>query len=911
MAIITTPAAGVSPYQEAAATPVVLKADANGNTVLANPTVTATAADTAATTAANANSTVIVNGQAALNQLIASSRSGVFEGANVTINLEEQNFNTTNQVTSNTNYPSGGTGEIQYNSGSNSFASSAYFTYTNGNVITPGIRTDGYYYANGAAFSGGGGNADLGNWAFTANTQYNLNGGSINNSDLSHGSTAGLVIPANGNSVTPVQLINTYGNITLGTGPSSVITKTWTFASNGNTAMPGNISALGNVTGANVITSGLVSVGGNVTGNYFIGNGSQLTGISSSIISNGTSNVSIATSGGPVSVKAGSANAWVFGTDAVLTAPNGSQIVPAGNNFNIYTNGVNGAVQFFTDVTGNNHNWAFDGYGYTNLPFSQGYSNTAVITTVGAGNIMLQAGAGPTQNFVFDTAGNVTMPNGGYINFVNTGGITQAVNENLIFTVSDDEQDGWAVTSIVNDGAGTDLTRMQVRYDGIRINTDLPTNNYSWDFRDSGEFDVPKSIRGPVGGNLVISIGDQPSSNTFIDLQTRSYVGDALISNVRIANPNVTISTSSGTQTWTFDDTGKLNLPGGTGYMSSSANTITIYSDTAEVNGMLFYDGGAEVYASNDFAIFADNANNGNTWRFYGNAVLSLPGEGIIQSLNDTVILQSKNTSTGNIYSARLGTTGGVYLESTEYANGWMYITNNSGNADIDSPSGNINIKPAFGVANGNGKSLNLRGGDADQSDFYTGAGGNINITGGLGAFNDGGGGGPGGDVNISAGLSADPAGVAGNVRINSGSQTWQFINNGNLYVPGQINGDNNGNLVIDGAGYGNGYISLPASSFGGEQVAIVNDFGLGNGIALTTTGGTWHFNNSGNLTLPYGGVIIQTPVSYANLTATAGARAFISDANLAAAGNFGQQVIGGASNTVPVWSDGTNWYIG
>lgn len=38
MAIITTPAAGVSPYQEAAATPVVLKADANGNTVLANPT---------------------------------------------------------------------------------------------------------------------------------------------------------------------------------------------------------------------------------------------------------------------------------------------------------------------------------------------------------------------------------------------------------------------------------------------------------------------------------------------------------------------------------------------------------------------------------------------------------------------------------------------------------------------------------------------------------------------------------------------------------------------------------------------------------------------------------------------------------------------------------------------------------
>ena len=94
-----------------------------------------------------------------------------------------------------------------------------------------------------------------------------------------------------------------------------------------------------------------------------------------------------------------------------ISAPNDSQIVPAGNNFNIYTNGVNGAVQFFTDVTGNNHNWAFDGYGYTQLPFSQGFTNTAVITTVGAGNIMLQAGAGPTQNFLFDTDGKIGLPN--------------------------------------------------------------------------------------------------------------------------------------------------------------------------------------------------------------------------------------------------------------------------------------------------------------------------------------------------------------------------------------------------------------------------------------------------------------------------------------------------------------------
>jgi len=56
---------------------------------------------------------------------------------------------------------------------------------------------------------------------------------------------------------------------------------------------------------------------------------------------------------------------------------------------------------------------------------------------------------------------------------------------------------------------------------------------------------------------------------------------------------------------------------------------------------------------------------------------------------------------------------------------------------------------------------------------------------------------------------------------------------------------------------------------------------------------------------------VISTPTALANLTAVAGGRAFINDGNLAAAGNFGAQVAGGAGNTVPVWSNGSNWYIG
>ena len=45
--------------------------------------------------------------------------------------------------------------------------------------------------------------------------------------------------------------------------------------------------------------------------------------------------------------------------------------------------------------------------------------------------------------------------------------------------------------------------------------------------------------------------------------------------------------------------------------------------------------------------------------------------------------------------------------------------------------------------------------------------------------------------------------------------------------------------------------------------------------------------------------------------TAGVGARSFVTDSTVAAAGNFGNVVAGGGANKVPVWSDGANWLIG
>jgi len=90
--------------------------------------------------------------------------------------------------------------------------------------------------------------------------------------------------------------------------------------------------------------------------------------------------------------------------------------------------------------------------------------------------------------------------------------------------------------------------------------------------------------------------------------------------------------------------------------------------------------------------------------------------------------------------------------------------------------------------------------------------------------------------------------------------------------------------------------------------------------VRIGSAGNLIIFN--GNLTVAAGNIsvagnitsnrsVVTTPTALANLTAVAGGRAFVNDANLAAAGNFGNQIGSGGSNTVPVWSDGTNWYIG
>jgi len=152
------------------------------------------------------------------------------------------------------------------------------------------------------------------------------------------------------NAATVGTTLSVTGNITganLNTGAQVVATGNVT---GGNIVTAGLITATGaitstaNVTGGNLRTGGLVSATGNITsaaniaGTFFIGNGSQLTGLSAAVsvtkFSNGTTEGNVGESGGNINFNvAGTSNVAVFTTTGgVFTGLTTPSIAKSGTN---------------------------------------------------------------------------------------------------------------------------------------------------------------------------------------------------------------------------------------------------------------------------------------------------------------------------------------------------------------------------------------------------------------------------------------------------------------------------------------------------------------------------------------------------------------------------------------------------
>ena len=244
-----------------------------------------------------------------------------------------------------------------------------------GNVTTAGVKTDNYYYANGApiSFAGTYSNANVNAYlaVFNGNvgdvngpTVFNGNvlttgsntktgslvgnwtlspGSKINGlSDISAANITGQVANAlvagtvytnaqpNITSVGTLTSLNTSGiasavrfvsNVATGTQPLTVSSSTKVANLNAD-LLDGYDTAVT----ADPNTVAIRDVNGNLAGNYIIGNGAFLTGLNTaqiSAISNGPSNVAIATSGGNVAIAVGGlSNLAVFSGAGLSVAGN-------------------------------------------------------------------------------------------------------------------------------------------------------------------------------------------------------------------------------------------------------------------------------------------------------------------------------------------------------------------------------------------------------------------------------------------------------------------------------------------------------------------------------------------------------------------------------------------------------------
>ena len=203
------------------------------------------------------------------------------------------------------------------------------------NIGSPALRFDtvyaGYFVGNGSQLTGvtATGVGTLASLSVTGNTvSGNLESagvvtatGNVTGGNLITGGFVTAVGNINGANIGTAGRITATGNITGG----NILTS-------GQFTSSGAVNAVGNITGGNLRTGGIVSATGAVTasgniiagsGAYFLGDGGLLSNVSAAIsvskIENGTSNVSVSSSGGNITFAIGAtANVVVVSTTGVV-----------------------------------------------------------------------------------------------------------------------------------------------------------------------------------------------------------------------------------------------------------------------------------------------------------------------------------------------------------------------------------------------------------------------------------------------------------------------------------------------------------------------------------------------------------------------------------------------------------------
>jgi len=392
-----------------------------------------------------------------------------------------------------------------------------------GNIVTGNVLTDGYYYANGAPF-GGGGNANTGNITFD-NTDISTN---LANADITitGNGTGAINIVTGANGYTQLQNdsdANGSSYVWLEDGNVYIESNggEWTFDSTGNLSSTGNIigsylygdgSNITNLPADNYGNANVAEYLPTFTGNL-TANNISLTGNLVGRYSNGNSSVNIAQDGN-ITLGIGSFNTtyltvsqygidvfgnivgnYLYGDGSNITnLPNTNLIVNGNSYANISTTDGN------LDININSNQWIFDTDGNTSLP-----GNVNAAGNVNA-NIFVLNNAGNSTYSVIQQ--NQNPPYGGEAYGIEL--LTTTDDANVFSSVSS----GPDYVTLQSTNAGNANVIVQGGY-GVTISTSNATGAdiNEWSFVASGDTFFPGALS--TAGNI-LSQGEVSATGNII-----------------------------------------------------------------------------------------------------------------------------------------------------------------------------------------------------------------------------------------------------------------------------------------------------------------------------------------------------------------------------------------------------------
>jgi hypothetical protein len=555
-----------------------------------------------------------------------------------------------------------------------------------------------------------------------------------------------------------------------------------------------SLSSSGNIAGANLLTAGVLSANGNVTGNYILGNGAFLTGVStnSTSILNGNSNVVVEANSNVTVGVAGNANVVVFtGAGVNVTgyvdltgnitainanlgnAVNANFFIGSGNNLsNIQAANITGTVA--------NANYA----AYAGDVVNASQPNITSVGTLTSLSVSGNANTGNLNTGIISASGNLSATNANLGNaatanyFIGSGNnLSNIQGANVTGTVANATHASTANTVV-------DANQSNITSVGTLTNLSISGNaNVGNNVNVTGNAVIAGNL--VVGGNTVyinvetirvedpiIELGGGPNGDplTSDDGKDRGtllhyYAGAAIDafmgwdeSNTEFAlGSNVTVTND----VVTFNTFGNLRLAG------LIANTGNFSGNISAINANL-----GNAVTANFFIGSGNNLSNlqvgnvtglGNiaTLNIDGNSSNILYGNGVFASApvtygNSNVATFLANfgsntiSTTGNITAGNLNTTGvvsaagnvagnfilgnGFYL--TGIAAGGSSISNGNSNVSV---SANSNVTVSVGgtsnVATFTTTGLTITSNLAVSGESNLGSVGNVIITGGSNGY--------------------------------------------------------------------------------------------------------------------------------------------------------------------------------